>query len=427
MRRRIASVAVVIAAGAALAAGCGSSSSSSSSSSGGSGGGGGSSKGPIKILTYGDITGLAPTPEHQFLDGVKAAVNAFNAAGGVQGRKVDLISCDTQLNPAQAASCVTKAKSEGVVAAIPSLELLDNVTTPILEKLGIPIIGTNPSTAAAQFSKTSACYLNGPYILYPDAARALAKAGAKSISFMEPAGVANEDTLAKAANAAAASQGAKVPAFIGVAPTATNFSAIAAKALSSGEDGVYVSATAPGLFSLVGALGQSKPGLKMGGPGYNIVDTKILGAFTKIPPAKGMYVNNYTAFPTDSSVPGIKLFQQQIATVDKTDVGSETALFTWVDAWGGMQILKSMTSGSITSSTILAAMKTAHLSFQGVVPDWSYQYNTLGLGCVTSNSVYQGVYKGGVSITPLNGDKPVTGLTPDIIALYKKDLASYAQ
>jgi branched-chain amino acid transport system substrate-binding protein len=423
MRRGIASVAVVIAASAALA-GCGS---SSSSSSGGGGGGGGSSKGPINILTYGDITGLAPTPEHQFLDGVKAAVNAFNAAGGVQGRKVKLVSCDTQLNPAQAASCVEKAKSEGIVAAIPSLELLDNVTTPILEKQGIPIIGTNPSTAKAQFSKTSACYINGPFILYPAAARAMAKAGAKSISFMEPAGVANEDVLAKAANAAAAADGAKVPAFIGVAPTATNFSALAAKALSSGEDGVYVSATAPGLFSLVGALGQSKPGLKMGAPGYSVVDSKILGAFTKIPPAKGMYVDNYTAFPTDSSVPGIKLFQQQIATIDKTDVGSETALFTWLDAWGGMQVLKTITSGPITSSTILAAMEKAHLSFQGVVPDWSYQYNTLGLGCVTSNSVYEGVYKGGVSITPLNGDKPTAGLTPDIIALYKKALASYAQ
>jgi ABC-type branched-subunit amino acid transport system substrate-binding protein len=422
MRRRIASVAVIIAAGAALA-GCGS---SSSSSSGGGGGGGGSSKGPIKILTYGDITGLAPTPVHQLLDGVKAAVNAFNAAGGVQGRKVDLISCDTQLNPAQAASCVEKAKSEGVVAAIPSLELLDNVTTPILEKQGIPIIGSSPSTAVAQYSKTSACYISGPFVLYPAAATALAKQGAKSISFLEPGGVANQDVLARATTTAAAAQGAKVPAFIGVAPTATNFSALAAKALSAGENAVYVSASAPGLFSLIGALGQTKPGLKLGTPAYIIASPQILGALSKIPPAKGMYVNNYTAFPTDTSVPGIKLFQQQLATVNKSDGGAETALFSWVSAWGGMQILKTMTSGPINSSTVLGAMKTAHVSFEGVAPDWSYQYNTLGLGCVNANSAYVGVYKGGLSITPANGDKPIAGLSPSIIALYKKAFASYA-
>src|SRR5580700_11090540 len=77
------------------------------------------SKAPIKVLTFGDITGLFPTPQNQLVDGVRAAVDAFNADGGVQGRKVQLIACNTQFNPATASSCVENAKADGVVLAIP--------------------------------------------------------------------------------------------------------------------------------------------------------------------------------------------------------------------------------------------------------------------------------------------------------------------
>jgi ABC-type branched-subunit amino acid transport system substrate-binding protein len=417
MRLRVAG----LAAGAAVlafAAGCG-------GDDGGSSGSSDSSKGPIKVLTYGNITGLAPTPSTELENGVKAAVQAFNDAGGVQGRKVELQTCDTKLNPAQASQCVAKAKAQGIVAAIPSLDLLDNVTVPLLEKQGIPILGINPSTSTAQYSKMAACFLNGPFNLYPSAAVALAKEGAKTISFMEPAGVADQDVLAKATKAAGEGAGAKVTSFIQVSPTATNFSSLAAQATKSGEDATYVSATPPGLFSLVGSLVQSTPGIKLGAPGYIAQNTQVLGAFSKIPPTKGMYVNNYTAFPTDTSVPGIKLFQEQMAKVDKSALGKETALFTWTDAWGAMQILSTMTSGNITAETVLAAMKKANVDFQGVVPNWTYKYNTLGLGCVNNNTVYEGTYEGGTEITPKK--ETTTGLSPDIIALYKKAFADKAK
>jgi len=124
-------------------------------------------------------------------------------------------------------------------------------------------------------------------------------------------------------------------------------------------------------------------------------------------------------------VPGIKLYQQQIAAVNKSDTGNELALLGWVDGWGAMQIIGSIKSGPITSQTILSAMKTATVSFDGVAPDWHYEYNTLGLGCVTNNTGYEGEYEGGTSVTPLNGDKPVTALSSGIISFYKNAFASY--
>jgi ABC-type branched-subunit amino acid transport system substrate-binding protein len=367
-----------------------------------------------------------PVPYVALHDGVQAAVNAFNAAGGVQGRKVQLISCDTQLNPAQAAKCVATASAQGVVAAVPSLELLDNITTPLLEKQGIPVF-QEPSTAAAQYAKNTACFVNGPYVIYPATMAGLAKAGAKSITAMQPAGVAGLDVLDHASNLAASAYGGKVTTSINVAPTATNFSAMAAQATGSGQDGLYLAASPPGLFSLAGDVLQSRPGIKVSIPGYLLANPQVLAAFSKIPPLKGTFSVNYTAWPTDSSVPGIKLFQQQLAAVNKASLGNEAAIFPWVDAWAAMQVLKTMTSGPITAATVSAAMKKATLDFQGVVPNWHYQYNTLGLGCVNTGMAYEGVYKGGLEVTPLNGDKPVQALTPEIVAYYKKALASFAQ
>jgi ABC-type branched-subunit amino acid transport system substrate-binding protein len=400
---------------AALAAGC--------SSSGGSGGS--QSTGPIKILTFGEVTGMGPEPITQPQDGVQAAVDAFNAAGGVQGRKVDLIACNTKMVPAAEAGCVAKAAAEGVVAAIPNEEALDNITNPILEKQGIPILGANPTSATAQYSKTTACFLSGSYVLTPQAVTHLASQGAKPLSLMTPTGLANQDVLAQAAGIAATTAGSSVTSTVSVAPTATNFTSIAAQATSSGEQGSFVAALPPGLFSIIADVTQTSPGIKIASPGYLVQSPSILAALAKVPSAKGMYVNNYTAFPTDTSVPGIKLYQQQIAKVNKADTDNELALLGWVDGWGAMQILGSVKSGPISAQTITAAMKTATVSFEGVAPTWHYAYNTLGLGCVTNNSVYEGEYQGGTSITPLNGSKPVTALNSQIISFYKKSFASY--
>jgi branched-chain amino acid transport system substrate-binding protein len=420
MRRSVSRLVAASAATALVVAVCGSSIGSAAT-------GSAAKAGPIKVLTFGDETGLGPTPSAYLLDGVDAAVAAANKAGGVQGRKIVLVNCNTEANPALAATCVEKAKSEGIVAAIPSLELLDNVTTPILEKEGIPILGINPSTATAQYSKTSACFINGPFILYPSASTVLGKEGAKSISMLAPGGVANENVLQDGAALAASAAKSSLKTLIQVPNNATDFSSIAASATTAGEDGAFLSALPPGLFSLVGDLAQTVPGIKLAAPGYIVVSDQVLDAFASVPATKGLFVTNYSAFPTDTSVPGIRLFRKEVAPYNKADEDNEGALFPWVDTWGAMQVLQSIKSGPVNAKTILAAMKTVTLNFEGVIPPWHYQYNALGLGCVSSNYVYDGVYNGGTKVTPLYGDKPVAGLDSAIIALYKKDFASYAK
>jgi ABC-type branched-subunit amino acid transport system substrate-binding protein len=383
---------------------------------------------PIKIVTYGDITGLAPFPEHEFQDGVVAAVDAFNASGGVQGRKIDLITCDTKFAAAAAASCVANAKSEGVVAAIPSVSLVDNVTTPLLEQQGIPILGSDPSSPQAEYSKTSACFLPGPYVDYPALVKFMAKAGSKSLSATLPSGVAGENVLEGATAIQAKAVGAKVHIWLQASPTTTDFAPIGEQAVEAGEDGFMGGVGGPALNALFSAVLSAKPGVKLGGPGYILQGGPSVDQALVSLGGKGTIISGYTAFPTDTNVPAVKLFDKEIAKVDPTDKFVEVSFMTWLDGYGATQILKSMTSGPINARTITAAMQhTKNLNMLGAVPNWSYSYNSLGLGCTSDSSEYEGILTSANGATPSNGNKPVYTLPSAVINYYKAHESTLAR
>src|SRR5271169_120644 len=56
----------------------------------------------IKIGCLAAITGPASAPTQGFNRGVDFAVNAINGAGGVKGRKIELVMRDTQGDPTKA-------------------------------------------------------------------------------------------------------------------------------------------------------------------------------------------------------------------------------------------------------------------------------------------------------------------------------------
>ncbi len=117
--RGVTLVAVSVTAAAVLAA-C-SSSSSSKASAGASAGSGkvaGTQTGPIKIGMITSLSGAyTPLGTNDKL-GAEQEVNAINAAGGINGRKIDLIIEDDGTNPTQAVTDYQTLVSDGVVAIV---------------------------------------------------------------------------------------------------------------------------------------------------------------------------------------------------------------------------------------------------------------------------------------------------------------------
>ena len=97
---------------------------------------------PIKIGCLAAMTGPSSAPTIGFNRGVNFAVEAINAAGGVKGRKIELVMRDTQGDPTKAVNAtqelISQAKVHAIWGPLNSGEAL--ATTPIMARARIPDI-----------------------------------------------------------------------------------------------------------------------------------------------------------------------------------------------------------------------------------------------------------------------------------------------
>jgi branched-chain amino acid transport system substrate-binding protein len=154
----VAVAAVVLTAAACSAPGA----SSSSTSSSGAASSGTAAAGPIKIAVV-DAQSGADSDLGQFeFRGVSLAVKQVNAAGGVDGRKIQLTLYDDQADPTVGTELARKIASEGDIAMFGTAESAVTIAmAPILESEKIPNITSGQSTGLLAV-KSPYLFLNGP-------------------------------------------------------------------------------------------------------------------------------------------------------------------------------------------------------------------------------------------------------------------------
>lgn len=105
-------------------------------------GGGAATGEPIKIGVLASLTGTAAPAFPAIQMGYKLEVEAFNAAGGVNGRPIELIEIDDKSDPATAVSAATKLiTQDNVVAILGPLSTPPALAVePLAGKYEIPII-----------------------------------------------------------------------------------------------------------------------------------------------------------------------------------------------------------------------------------------------------------------------------------------------
>jgi branched-chain amino acid transport system substrate-binding protein len=95
---------------------------------------------PIRIGCLAAITGPLSAPTGGFNRGVAFATDAINAAGGVKGRKIEIVMRDTQGDPTKAVNAtqelISQAKVHAIWGPVNSGEAL--ATTPIMARAKMP-------------------------------------------------------------------------------------------------------------------------------------------------------------------------------------------------------------------------------------------------------------------------------------------------
>jgi branched-chain amino acid transport system substrate-binding protein len=95
------------------------------------------------VITVGGIfdeTGPFDATTHR--DTVRAYFNAVNAAGGVNGYKLQLIDCDSAFDPTRAHQCSDRLVNQGILAMVGSLSVSgEQAEVPYLASKGVPFLG----------------------------------------------------------------------------------------------------------------------------------------------------------------------------------------------------------------------------------------------------------------------------------------------
>ena len=99
-------------------------------------------EGPIRFMV---IAGTGPgTTGADIVPGAHAAVEAINARGGVNGRKLEMEHCDPKNDPNRAGACARKAAEDETILVTVGNALLSGgeQVNPVLEKAGLAAIAT---------------------------------------------------------------------------------------------------------------------------------------------------------------------------------------------------------------------------------------------------------------------------------------------
>ena len=112
-------------------------------------GGGGSTEGEIVVGEFGSLTGSEATFGQSTHEAIMLAVDEINAAGGVNGRKIRVLTEDDQSKAEEAANAVTKLISQNNVIAVLGEVASSNslAAAPICQSNKVPMIShssTNP-------------------------------------------------------------------------------------------------------------------------------------------------------------------------------------------------------------------------------------------------------------------------------------------
>jgi len=326
---------------------------------------------PIKIMTDATV-GNAVSDNPGVFAGAKAAAEAINAAGGVQGRPIEIVTCNNRLTANGAAACARQAVRERVVAYTGQDSFTD-AYRPILEGARIPstLVATSPPDVQIPLQYP----VNGGFVLEVYGAPQAAKqAGARTVAFASLEFPGAEENLNNGKRAAEA-LGLEVVKVIGVPLTQTTFGTTVQQLRDADPDAVIMYITAPQAANLVQTARQQgfTPSWVASLAAFNYEQFQTfsrasdnLWMISALPPASAA-----------EQFPGIQKYNDQLDAAGEagiSDTGEDkrdsNSLNTWVQVQALAKLAETI-DGEITNESMLAALQEAEgLDVEGLVT-WS--------------------------------------------------------
>lgn len=344
-RRRTVALAATVAASAFVLAACGGSDSGSSGSSG-----------PIKLFQIAPLESQVYSAV-EFAPSAQAAVDRVNAAGGINGRKLQLTSCNDKYDPSEALRCAKKAVQENAVAVIGSLSAFGDQTGPVLAAKGIPNIGANGLVPSDYTSKLS--YLLDPGVAaYTAAPVILGKyAGSKKIASFSVENPSNGVTD-KYFQDGVKTAGIELVKEVHVPADAIDWVTYVKQIEDAGADGIVTTLPPEGTLKLLKALQSAQLVDKL--PITITATSTPESLLAQLPPE--VTSNTYGTFEAPSITSGESWANDYVADVKKKApeiAPSPVGMRAWMSVQFTADVMKSI-KGDVTSASLVKALDAVH-------------------------------------------------------------------
>ncbi|MFC8366201.1 ABC transporter substrate-binding protein [Streptomyces griseorubiginosus] len=352
--RALALAAGALAAGASLVTGCGVVPGTT----------GGSGDDPIKVMTW------APSDtEATNKPGMPAFAEAYarwiNSRGGLNGRRLTVLTCNDRNNGVGAAKCARRAVKEHVVAVVGSYSQYADSFFPPLEGAGIPYIGGYGVTNAEFTSPLSYPINGGQPTLLAGLGKELAR-DCGNVTLVRPDTIAG-DELPVVLDSGLTTGGHRAAADVRAADDASEYSAQSAKALAGSGSATGSGAVKAREGCVVPALGDRTstfmdsfrraraeyPRVRTAMAMGSVDQTEIDASGGASGPYEGSYITGWYPVASDARWDAMKKVIKEEAfddnRIDSADAGVQT---TWIAYTVFRKAVESLGGGEVTADSV---------------------------------------------------------------------------
>lgn len=398
-----------LAACASLAAGCG-------VVPGGTGGGGDD---PITVMTWAPEETKATNKP-----GMPAFALAYarwvNAHGGIEGRKLKVLTCNDHNDSVGAAKCARRAVKENVVAVVGSYSQYANSFFPALESGGVPYIGGYGVTNS-EFTSPLSYPVNGgqPALLAGLGKELAGRCG--PVSLVRPDSIAGDQLPALLNSGLRAGRHEPVEDLL-AKEDATEYSAQAQRSLEhAGGDPAKEGCVVPSLGDRNDTFMDSFRRTRADHPAVRTatvlgsVDQTVINASGGASgPYEGAYISGWYPVATDERWDEMKQVIKEQAfsdnRIDPADAGVQT---TWIAYTAFRQAVESLGDGEVSASTVRKALNDGlKVTTGGLTPPLRWRYSdrlaSVGFPRLVNTSVTLQVVRQGRLVAAEKGFVDVT-------------------
>jgi ABC-type branched-subunit amino acid transport system substrate-binding protein len=301
---------------------------------------------PVVLYTLVPISGPAGLELFPYVgDAAEAAAKAVNAAGGIQGRPVKVVVCDTKFDPNAEAACGRQAVAAKALAVVGGESNISGDYLPIVAAAGIPDVASSINTPVQTTNSLSFPIDSGAEAALAAAGPVCASQGGKTLRAAYAAFAVGKWAVDLSVPVGTTAAGIKRGPDVSVPTTTTDFSAAAAS-LMQGTDCVTFLMGTPQAAPMIEALRQA------GFTGQIILDADVLNV--KDIPALGAAANG--VWIVSSVQPS--LGRQMTAELKADNVKTPTIDGSSASAWVGVHLIANLLKkGPVTSAALIKALR----------------------------------------------------------------------